>query len=162
MTTNPLVLPREPRPVREITQDERTALVEHALLRMEDGESLEAVARDVCINAGTLHGWIAGDENWGNRYENSKVLRARSFMERAIDEVTSNPDAKQAELKARTYMKLAAILNPKEFSDKMHTNIGKHGSGAGRVAFTLVFQGSEQDRGRVQVIEAQPEDGELP
>ena len=159
MTTNPLILPREPRPVREITQDERADIVEHALLRMEDGESLEAVSRDVCINAGTMHGWISGNEMWQNRYESSKILRARGFMERAIDEITSNPDAKQAELKAKTFMKLAAILHPKEFSDKMHHDIHKSGNGAQRVAFTLVFQGGEQDRGSVQVI-AQPEVGE--
>lgn len=155
------LVPREPRPVREITQDERTDIVEHALLRMEDGESLEAVSRDVCINAGTIWEWIAGDENWSNRYENSKITRARGFMERAIDEIMANPDTKQAELRAKTLMKLAAILNPKEFSDKMHSNMHKSGGGAQRVAFTLVFQGGEQDRGSVQVI-PQPEDGDIP
>jgi hypothetical protein len=122
---------------------------------MTDGDSLESASRAMDINPGTVLGWIMASSEGAMAYENTKVPRARAFIERAIDEMQTNPDFKAGESRARTYMRLAALLNPTEFSDKMHVNIGKGGSSK-QVSFTLIMGGQAQDKGELTVI-AQPE-----
>jgi transposase-like protein len=136
----------------------RKQAVAYALERMSDGESLDAACRDIDINPGTVHGWIKADPDTETLYDQIKIQRSRSFIERAIDEMDNNPDFKAAESKARTLLKLAALLNPKEFSDKTHANLGKTGPNA-RVTFVLnVPRPQVLDKGEITVV-VQPEDG---
>lgn len=138
----------------------RTQAVAYALERMTDGASLDASCREMDINPGTVLGWINADGEAENRYECLKIVRSRAFMERAIDEMQQNPDYKAGESRARTYMRLAALLNPKEFSDRLHSGLAKSGPGQ-RVTFVLNMpHAPEQDKGVIECI-VQPQDGEL-
>lgn len=139
----------------------RADAVAYALEQMIDGNSLDAAAREMDINPGTLLGWVMGDKSAQIVYENSKIQRSRALMERALDEAANNPDYKKGESLARTYMRMAALLNPNEFSDKMHANVMKHTAVGKSVSFTLIMHEGEQDRGALTVI-AQPDIGELP
>lgn len=138
------------------SEEARATGLAYALERMTDGDSLEQACRELDVNPGTVWGWIAGNPEAVVVYESSKIARSRGFIERAIDAIQTNPDYKAGESLARSYMRLAALLNPKEFSDKVHA-IGHKQGPQGRVSFNLTFNGRQpHDMGELTVI-AQPE-----
>lgn len=138
----------------------RKQAIAYALERMTDGDSLDAACREMDINPGTVLGWINADGEAENRYECLKITRSRALIEQALDITLNETDTKHAEAKARTLMRLAALLNPKEFSDKTHAALGKGGPGQ-RVTFVLNMpHAPEQDKGVIECI-VQPQDGEL-
>lgn len=141
------------------SDEQKADAVEYALVHMEDGSSLEQVGIDLGINPGTLWGWLVANPEAENRYEQAKITRARGFIERAIYEMQTNTDFKQAESRARVYMRLAALLNPKEFSDKLHAAQSKQPA-AGRMTFTLNFGDGQREQLRELRVIAQPEVGD--
>lgn len=143
------------------SQDARKAAVAYALERMTDADSLESACRSMDINPGTVWGWIMASPEALKVYENTKIQRSRALMERALDEMQSNPMIQVAESRARIYMRLAALLNPAEFSDKVHAALGKQPPSK-PVSFLLFMNGQAQavDMGVIEAI-GQPEvDGE--
>jgi hypothetical protein len=112
---------------------------------MADGHSLSSGCVALGVHISTVLNWLSLNAEWDLEYERLKTLRSRALMEMALGEVEQEHDSftmKVAEARARTFMRVAALLNPKEFSDKMHTNAHKQGSSAGRVSFTLNFGGA--------------------
>lgn len=137
-------------------------IISQAFEAMRAGSTLNVVALDHGYSPAELWRWIFAQDEHKSEYERVKIQRSQSLVEHALYEMQcahTLQDAKLAEKRANLYLRLAAKLNPKEFSDKMHTVVGRQGVGAQRVSFTLNFQGGAQDKGALTVI-AQPEDGE--
>jgi hypothetical protein len=133
---------------------------------MRAGATLNIAALEHGYSPATIWRWIHQDEMLIVEYEKLKVQRSRALIEHALYEMQQASTLEQAKLadrKAMLYLRMAAKLNPKEFSDRMHSPILGKNSGSGRVSFTLNIGGptntSAQSMGELQVIE-QSEDGE--
>jgi hypothetical protein len=152
------------RAATQYSQDDREQIVLALLGHMSDGNSLASGCLQLGVHISTVLGWIAGSVEWEAEYERLKILRSRALVEMAIGEIEQSHDnftVKVAESRARTYLRVASLLNPKEFSDKMHTNAGKNGLGSGRVTFALHF-GEQQPAQERVTIEYTPDGSELP
>ena len=156
-----IVEDKQRRQVAQYTQEQRASIVELVFWHMSRGMGMCAACAELGVDEGTVHGWIKGEIAWENEYEQLKVVRARSFFERAIDEVETATDPRLAAVRAKYFMHAAALLNPKEFSDKTHSNAHKSG-GTRAVSFTLNFAGTPTPTTGSVTIDAQPEDGDLP
>lgn len=142
------------RTITQYTDAQREQIVEALFGHMADGHSLTSGCIDVGVHISTALNWIAGCAAWSSRYDELKILRSRALVEMALGEIEQNHDnftVKVAESRSRTYLRVAALLNPKEFSDKMHTNAGKNGLGQQRVTFALNFGGAPSPDGSVTI-----------
>jgi transposase-like protein len=126
---------------RQYSPEERARIIEQALAHVENAGSLELVAEQVGVPVSTLDGWLRADVALQCRYEQLKITRSRALMERALHEMYENPDYKQAEARARVLMRMAALFNPGEYSERVHST-ARNGQAAGRVSFTLNFGGA--------------------
>lgn len=145
---------------RAYSQEDREHIIKTVFACMEAGESMSAACIRLQVTPGTLWRWLNADVELQQVYENIKKSRARAMIEAALYEIQTNKDIKVAEGRARIYMRLAALLNPKEFSDKLHAAGSKAQLGSGRVSFVLnIGQQPTHHKGELTVIE-QPEDGD--
>ena len=138
--------------------DEQTkaGIVDRVLAAMEVGESLDAACIREGVNPGTCWEWLNGDKELQIRYEGLKIARSRALVEHVLFEIEALVSPEQArivDVRVKTYLRVAALLNPKEFSDKVHA-IGHKQGPAGRVSFNLTFNGTEpKEMGQITVIE---------
>jgi hypothetical protein len=150
---------------KRLKPEERTIIAEMALDAMAQGASLLMVSEKLGLAISRVFDWIHNDDDLRRRYELQKTARARVLIEMALAEVQGNHNEKTiriADVRARHYVKIAALLNPSEFSDKTHTNLAKNGLAKSQaVSITMHFGKGEEPRGELTVV-AQPEDGELP
>jgi hypothetical protein len=145
---------------RAYSPDERKHVTDTVFACMEAGESMSAACIRLQVTPGTIWRWLREDKDLKMLYDNIKVNRARAMIEAAIYEIQTNPDYKIADMRARTYLRLAAVLNPKEFSERMMAGGGKALPNA-PVSFVLNFSGTPQHASRELTVVPQPEDGEL-
>jgi Bacteriophage Sf6, terminase small subunit-like len=158
-------LPVEQKSARVVTQysdEQRQEIVASVFEGIIGGNSAEQACNILQVPLATVLGWIGNNPAWEVEYERLKITRARAYVERSLYEIeTANEvnDAKIAETKARIWLKVAALLNPKEFSDKMHSNAYKQPSRQA-VSFVLNMGGTTAQQGSSITITAQPEDGD--
>lgn len=144
---------------RTYSPEEREQACYAAFEIMEGGASLNEAAEALGVDSTTLWRWCHANSELILLYDNMQLRRSRTYIEAAIHEIRTNPDNVRARVNATLYLRLAGLLNPKQYSDKTHVMALRNGGGAQRVSFTLNFQGGSQDKGALTVI-AQPEDGE--
>lgn len=148
-------------------EDSREDIVEKCLAAMESGASLNLVAMVYGQRPSDVWRWIIQNPEYERKYEEIKKVRSRAIIEHALYEIQSShtlDTIKIAERRAKYYLMIAAKLNPKEFSDRMHSPIhGNKGNNA-PVSFVLNFGGGEQRIEGRQSVELkaipQPEDGD--
>lgn len=161
----PTESPQEPEdrlPLVPEERDDSDAIVQRAFDYMRAGSTLNAAARECGVHPSSIWRWIHADENNMVLYDQLKTQRSRALMETALDLVMAAnepPDVKVAYTKAKLLMMQAAKLNPKEFSDRMHSPHGKGMGTGGRVSFTLNLGAPTSETRELTVI-AQPEDGD--
>lgn len=141
----------------------RAEIIAECFEAMRAGSSLDKAALRAGRSPATVWRWINADESALLVYDQLKVQRSRAFIEHAvyeIQEANTIESVKIAERKAKYYLMMAAKLNPKEFSDRMHSPTGAKNLGSGRVSFVLnIGQQPTHHKGELTVIE-QPEDGD--
>lgn len=156
----PAVVSRMSQDVAKYSDDEKAQAVEYAFSRMEDGSTLIDAARDLGVSNNALWYWINRDLELKSRYEELKVVRSRHMIEDIYrDLITFNADGtwedmRKLELKSRLAFKLAALMNPTEYSEKIAPQ-DRMNMGGGAVSFTLNFGQSESASS--VTIDAQPQ-----
>ena len=144
----------------EVPQEQREEIIQVAFEAMRAGSTLNAAALQCGVSPSSVWRWIFAQEEHKVEYERLKTQRSQALMEHALYEMQcarTVDDARIAEKRAKLYMMQAAKLNPKEFSDRMHSMTGMSRS-AQRISFTLnLGQAQSENKGELTVI-AQPED----
>lgn len=149
------------RKVTQYTDEQRAEIVAAVFTRMLECDGIMRACEDVGVNYSTVVGWIFENIEWEREYERLKVTRSRVMMERALSEMYEGNDVRTSEARARVLMKQAALLNPKEFSERYQANPSKAPNNRA-VSFTLNFAGTPAPTSGSVTIDAQPEDGDLP
>lgn len=89
--------------------------------RIEDGESLTAIAKDLGCNVSTLTRWIAGDPQRSARARESRIAAAGSYADLALQVLQDAPDpfalAKAREV-ASHYRWQASKANPAAYGER--------------------------------------------
>lgn len=151
------------RPASHEQPPNKAELIEMAFEYMRAGSTINHAALQCGYSPATFWRWLHESSDLVARYEQLKVERSRALIEHVIYEMqaaTSLEQVKCAERRAKYYMLIAAKLNPKEFSDRMHSPVLAKSLGSGRVSFVLnIGQQPTHHKGELTVIE-QPEDGE--
>ena len=141
----------------------RAEIIAACFEAMRAGSTLNDAALRHGHSPATVWRWLHNDENLISEYEQLKIQRSRALIEHALYEMQQARTIEQvkcAERRSKYYLMMAAKLNPKEFSDRMHSPVLAKGLGSGRVSFTLNIGGNpSQSKGELTVIE-QPEDGD--
>lgn len=140
----------------------REDIVQLAFEYMRAGSTLNEAAIRSGYSPATIWRWIHLDANLQTLYAQLKNQRSQALIEHAIYELQSASTLEQvkcAERRARYYLLIAAKLNPKEFSDRMHSPTGNRQLGNGQVSFVLNFTGASPQPSRELTVVAQPEDG---
>jgi len=104
---------------KKYTPEFRAECVEEALEKMAEGELLEDIADDIFgIPRQTLGDWLRQDAP--ERYEKVKPDQARAlFLKGHRRAINATKDTAQADrLAAESYQKLAARLDPRNWSEK--------------------------------------------
>jgi len=145
------------RECRQYSPSERTEIVGAVLAHMANGQSLISVSAQLGVDDATIIGWINEDPALEIEYDRLKLIRSRVLVEQALDTLESlGTDAslspKAVDTIVRHKLRIAALLNPKEFSERMLSNPRAPGLGGNRpVSFTLNFGGAMPARESVTV-----------
>lgn len=142
------------------TDYERTTALDEVFARIEGGESVQLICMDAHLPcASTVLTWLAQDIELQRRYESLSPARARSLFELALWEVQRARDKETmyiAERRALLYLRAAALLDPKAYSDKTHTQLGKQ-TGNAPLHITLNI-GDKPTPSRELVVVPTPDD----
>jgi hypothetical protein len=107
---------------------------EEILDRMVKGESLVKICEEPDMPEPQAVSWrMAQDPELKARYKTAGIARSITLVEKSLDAVNNAQDRDQAyvaDTKARNWMKIAAVTNPEQFSDKLHSTMGRTYSGA--------------------------------
>jgi hypothetical protein len=121
--------PKRDLPTAPVTEYERAVVMDEVFERIEGGESIQLICMEPHMpSRATVMTWLARDIELQRRYESLSPSRARSLFELALWEVQRACDVesmKIAERRAILYLRAAALLDPKSYSDKTHTQLGK-------------------------------------
>jgi hypothetical protein len=141
---------------RAYSPEEKQRILDTLFACMEAGESMSAACIRLQVTPGTFWRWCRADSEIVLRYDNVKKTRARACIENALYEIQNNPDVRMADMRARHYTRLAALLNPKEFSAAANAKALPNAP----VSFVLNFAGQPPHASRELTVVEQPEDGE--
>ncbi len=147
---------------RQYSEDERRHIVAYVLDATQE-RGLQTVCDEIGVPISTVLQWVRSNPEWDVLYESNKNIRSRVLVETAIsqyDEKMTSEQAKSAESVARMRLKMAAILNPSEFSDRAHAAKFKHASATKPISFVLNFAGNQNVQPHQITITTQPEDGD--
>jgi hypothetical protein len=130
--------------------------------RLMQGERL----RDICADDNMPSEWMwwywcTQDPELKEIDDLSKRIRARALYEESEDMIRAAPDDDRdrvyaADVKARHFKSGAALLDPGNFSDKTHAQLGKTGGGAG-LAININIGTAD---GHVETVSLSAGDGE--
>jgi hypothetical protein len=144
---------------------ERAVIMDEIFELMSEGQALTLICTaEHMPSPATVNSWLKTDAELGRRYEALALPRARALFELALWEVQRARDREAmliAEKRANLYLKAAALLDPKAYSDKTHTQLGKSG-GTAPVSITLNIGGDSHEVTRELVVIPQPESGDIP
>ncbi len=135
----------QPRECKQYSPEERNNIISAVFDHMANGHSLSGICEQLGVSDATVVGWLGSDPRLEIEYEQLKIIRSRVLVEhciRDIEELDNPLDAKRVDIICRHRMRLAALLNPKEFSERMQASPNRAGTGPGRVSFTLNFGGA--------------------
>ena len=142
-------------PELPIAPYERAVVMEEVFERISQGESVQLICMDARMpSRATVMNWLSEDVELQRRYDALASARARAYFELAIWEIqrACDPESmKIAEKRANAYFKAAALLDPKAYSDKTHTQLHKTGGNA-PVAITLNIGAGVDTQSRELVV----------
>lgn len=144
-----------------LDRNDRETVVEYCFEMMRAGATLNAAALQCGVSPSTAWRWLHDNFEWKKRYEEVKVERSQALMEHALYEMqqaVTVDQARIAEKRAKIFMMHAAKLNPKEFSDRLHSPARISGAGAQGISFTLNIGTQTEGQTRELTVVAQPED----
>lgn len=148
---------------RPYTDYERATIMDEVIERLSQGESLNLICHDEHMpDRMSVLKWLSMDAELSRRYDSIALPRARALFELALWEVQRARGRAAmfiAEKRANLYLKAAALLDPKQYSDKTHTQLGKSG-GTAPLSITLNIGGGQGEVSRELVVIPQPGDGE--
>ncbi len=145
---------------------ERATIMDEVFERLAEGQALTFICTDSHMpEPKTVLSWLSMDAELGRRYDAIALPRARALFELALWEVQRARDRETmfiAEKRANTYLKAAALLDPRAYSDKTHSTIARSGNSS-PLSITLNIGGQQQSR-EIQVVDvdATPIEGKLP
>lgn len=141
---------------RAWTPEQREYILETMLAHMEDGGSAQDICDELGVSMATCWQWIKSDELLEKRYEEAKICRARCLIEGILHDLhatTTMEEARVVDVKARHMLRVAAMLNPREFSEKFAIESKRAPTSAKAVTFVLNMpQPAEEDKGELPVI----------
>ncbi len=141
---------------RPYTDYERAIIMDEVFERLRLGESMHLICMDAHMPCReTVFGWVRGDAELGRAYDAIAIPRAMALFELALWEVQRARDRESmyiAEKRANLYLKAAALLNPKLYSDKTHSSLAKSIGTSAPVAITLNIGGSMGEATRELVV----------
>lgn len=116
--------------------------IEAVCERLSNGMTMTALAEEIGVTVGKLSQWIASDEEHSARAREARIHAARIWDEKALSVVEQALDpfelARAKEL-AHHYRWRASKTAPKEYGDKVQTELTGAGGGAIQVASTVTF-----------------------
>lgn len=139
-----------------ITAYERATVLDEVFERLKGGESLPLICSDAHMPARqVVMRWLSEDLELARRYEDGAPARARSLFELALWEVQRACDREAmavAEKRANVYLRAAALLDPKVYSDKTHGVLAKSGGSGAPIAITLNIGAHAEGASRELVV----------
>lgn len=116
--------------------------IEAVCERLSNGMTMTALAEEIGVTVGKLSQWIASDEEHSARAREARIHAARIWDEKALSVVEQALDPfelQRAKELAHHYRWRASKTAPKEYGDKVQTELTGAGGGAIQVASTVTF-----------------------
>ena len=116
--------------------------IEAVCERLSNGMTMTALAEEIGVTVGKLSQWIASDEEYSARAREARIHAARIWDEKALSVIEQALDPfelQRAKELAHHYRWRASKTAPKEYGDKVQTELTGAGGGAIQVASTVTF-----------------------
>ena len=116
--------------------------IEAVCERLANGVTMTAIAEEIGVTVGKLSQWIASDEEHSARAREARIHAARIWDEKALSVIEQALDPfelQRAKELAHHYRWRASKTAPKEYGDKVQTELTGPGGGAIAVQSTVTF-----------------------
>ena len=103
--------------------------------RLSAGETMVSICAEPQMpSAVTVWQWCQEDDELDRIYVQTKKPRARALIEQSTEQLQKllnddKVDTRKVDVFVRNATRMAGILDPENFSDKMHAHLGKLGTG---------------------------------
>ena len=116
--------------------------IEAVCERLANGVTMTAIAEEIGVTIGKLSQWISSDEEHSARAREARIHAARIWDEKALSVIEQALDPfelQRAKELAHHYRWRASKTAPREYGDKVQTELTGPGGGAIAVQSTVTF-----------------------